>query len=52
MNETIRIQLNDVSFQLKEDHDFDLLQDMGTVFQVFDQQDSGNISSLGLQLMK
>lgn len=38
------MELNDVSFYLKEDHDFDWLREMGEVFQVFDQQDSGNIS--------
>lgn len=31
-------------FELQEDHDFTWLQSLGTVFSVFDQQDSGNIS--------
>ncbi|MEB9982096.1 serine/threonine protein kinase, partial [Bacillus cereus] len=31
-------------FQLKEHHNFDWLIKLGTVFAVFDQQDSGNIS--------
>lgn len=38
------ISLHKVSFQLKEDHDFSWLQNLGTVFAVFNQQDSGNIS--------
>ncbi|UTR07370.1 serine/threonine protein kinase [Alkalihalobacillus sp. LMS6] len=32
------------TFQLKELHDFQWLQSYGTVFNVFDQQDSGNLS--------
>lgn len=35
--------LNGVSFNLKEHFDFSWLQDMGRIFSVFDQQDSGNI---------
>ncbi|HHT7238837.1 MULTISPECIES: serine/threonine protein kinase [Bacillus] len=40
----VEIQLNNVTFQLKEHHNFDWLMKLGTVFTVFDQQDSGNIS--------
>lgn len=38
------ISLRNTSFQVKEAHDFKWLKDLGTVFAVFDQQDSGNIS--------
>jgi serine/threonine-protein kinase len=38
------INLHSVSFQLQEPHKFDWLVNMGEVFAVFDQQDSGNIS--------
>lgn len=44
MSNPVTIQLNNVSFQVREDHDFNWLNDMGDVFCVFDQQDSGNIS--------
>ncbi|MFS0727678.1 serine/threonine protein kinase [Paenibacillus sp. 1P07SE] len=37
-------RLDQVHFKLREPHDFSWLQGMGTVFAVFDQQDSGNIS--------
>ncbi|MDH4421613.1 MULTISPECIES: protein kinase domain-containing protein [Bacillus] len=40
----VEIQLNHVTFQLKERHNFDWLMKLGTVFAVFDQQDSGNLS--------
>ncbi|MED2717011.1 serine/threonine protein kinase, partial [Bacillus thuringiensis] len=40
---SVEIQLNNVTFQLKEYHNFDWLIKLGTVFAVFDQQDSGNI---------
>ncbi|MDR4984506.1 serine/threonine protein kinase [Bacillus cereus] len=40
----VKIQINHVGFQLKEHHNFDWLIKLGTVFAVFDQQDSGNIS--------
>lgn len=40
----VKLQLDHVSFELQEQHDFTWLQSMGTVFCVFDQQDSGNIS--------
>ncbi|WIY63454.1 serine/threonine protein kinase [Bacillus arachidis] len=39
----ITIHLNDVTFQLKEQHDFNWLASLGKIFAVFDQQDSGNI---------
>jgi serine/threonine-protein kinase len=38
------VELDEVSFQLKEAHSFEWLQQVGNVFAVFDQQDSGNIS--------
>ncbi|TFB13031.1 serine/threonine protein kinase [Filobacillus milosensis] len=37
------INLDNVSLQLKEEHNFDWLKLMGEVFCVFDEQDSGNI---------
>ncbi|UHA75739.1 serine/threonine-protein kinase [Paenibacillus sp. 481] len=37
-----------VTFQLKQEHHFSWLSRLGTVFAVFDQQDSGNIS-FGIQ---
>ena len=40
----VEIQINQITFQLKEHHNFDWLLKLGTVFAVFDQQDSGNIS--------
>ncbi|WEG12143.1 serine/threonine protein kinase [Pullulanibacillus sp. KACC 23026] len=39
-----KMKVNDVSFSLKEPHSFDWLMDLGKVFTVFDQQDSGNLS--------
>ncbi|MFK3937123.1 serine/threonine protein kinase [Alkalihalobacillus sp. NPDC078783] len=44
MSQGVTIQMGEVSFQLKEKHDFSWLQKLGTVCHVFDQQDSGNIS--------
>lgn len=44
MSQGVTIQMDEVSFQLKEKHDFSWLQTLGTVCHVFDQQDSGNIS--------
>ncbi|MEK4565507.1 serine/threonine protein kinase [Alkalihalobacillus sp. FSL R5-0424] len=44
MSQGVTIQMDEVSFQLKEKHDFSCLQALGTVCHVFDQQDSGNIS--------
>lgn len=40
----VTITLDQVTFQLQEEHDFNWLKEIGTVFTVFDQQDSGNIS--------
>ncbi|WP_427051079.1 serine/threonine protein kinase [Paenibacillus sp. TC-CSREp1] len=37
-------EIDGVSFGLKEKHDFSWLTPLGTVFRVFDQQDSGNLS--------
>lgn len=42
------IKLDRVSFELQEQHDFTWIQSLGTVFCVFDQQDSGNIC-LGIE---
>jgi serine/threonine-protein kinase len=39
-----KITLHQVSFQLREPHPFNWLTEMGEVFAVFDQQDSGNLS--------
>lgn len=43
-NNLISMTLDKVDFQLQEEHNFDWLKRLGTVFCVFDQQDSGNIS--------
>jgi len=43
MSEFQVIHLGKVSFQLKEKQNFDWLLNMGEVFTVFDEQDSGNI---------
>lgn len=43
MGEFRDIHLGKVSFQLKEKQNFDWLLNMGEVFAVFDEQDSGNI---------
>lgn len=40
----ITIAINKVSFQLQEEHNFFWLKNLGDVFCVFDEQDSGNIS--------
>jgi len=40
----IKFNIDNVSFELQDQHDFTWLQSIGTVFCVFDQQDSGNIS--------
>ena len=40
----VRYIIDNVSFELQEQHDFTWLQSLGSVFCVFDQQDSGNIS--------
>lgn len=44
MSSPIVYQIDQVSFCLKEHLDFSWLSQLGTVFTVFDQQDSGNIS--------
>ena len=41
---SVEIQLNNVTFQLKEYHNFDWLIKLGNRICSFDQQDSGNIS--------
>ncbi|GLX70261.1 hypothetical protein MU1_46070 [Paenibacillus glycanilyticus] len=43
-NDPVTITLDDVTFQLQEEHDFEWVKQWGKVFIVFDQQDSGNIS--------
>lgn len=40
----VKVQLDKVSFELRAEVDFTWLREMGRVFRVFDQQDSGNIS--------
>ena len=42
-SDPITISIDSVTFQLQEPHNFDWLHDLGKVFCVFDQQDSGNI---------
>jgi serine/threonine-protein kinase len=44
MTDQVVHEVDGVSFILKEKHAFDWLTPLGTVFRVFDQQDSGNIS--------
>ncbi|REE94623.1 serine/threonine protein kinase [Paenibacillus taihuensis] len=44
MTDHYRIELHDVKFELQEKHEFHWLEELGHVFAVFDQQDSGNIS--------
>lgn len=39
-----KFRINNVSFELTENHDFDWMNRFGNVFCVFDEQDSGNIS--------
>ncbi len=43
MSELQLIYLDNVSLHLKEKHNFEWLTNMGGVFTVFDEQDSGNI---------
>jgi serine/threonine protein kinase, bacterial len=43
MGEMQVMNLDKVSFHLKEKHNFEWLTNMGEVFSVFDEQDSGNI---------
>ena len=40
----VEIQLNQITFRLKEHQNFDWLTKLGSVFAVYDQQDSGNLS--------
>ncbi|MBP2133496.1 serine/threonine-protein kinase [Methanomicrobium sp. W14] len=40
----VKINLDNVEFQLKESHDFSWISSLGKVFCVFSQNDSGNIS--------
>lgn len=42
-NHYVKHNLDGISFHLQEHMDFSWLQQMGRVFNVFDQQDSGNI---------
>lgn len=44
MTEPIKMTIDNMSFQLLEEHDFSWLAELGQVFVVFDQQDSGNLS--------
>jgi serine/threonine protein kinase len=39
----VKITIDSVTFQLKEGQDFQWLRELGRVFSVFDEQDSGNI---------
>lgn len=43
MNNNKVMTINEVSFRLKEIHDFEWLRNLGDLFCVFDEQDSGNI---------
>lgn len=44
MNKTlVTINIDNISFRLQEIHNFHWLKEIGTVFCVFDEQDSGNI---------
>ncbi|TCP28743.1 hypothetical protein EV207_11655 [Scopulibacillus darangshiensis] len=44
MNELpITLHLDNVTFQLKENQNFEWLSDLGKAFCVFDKQDSGNL---------
>ncbi|MFC9707438.1 serine/threonine protein kinase [Paenibacillus sp. NPDC056933] len=44
MTDTVQLELDGISFELKEPHSFEWITRLGTVFCVFDQQDSGNLS--------
>lgn len=44
MTDAIQLELDGISFGLKEPHSFEWIARLGTVFRVFDQQDSGNLS--------
>ncbi|KPV59713.1 serine/threonine protein kinase [Paenibacillus sp. A3] len=43
-NQSVTVNIDGVSFQLKESHPFEWLRKLGRIFCVFDQQDSGNLS--------
>ncbi|KEQ24526.1 serine/threonine-protein kinase [Paenibacillus tyrfis] len=43
-NHSVTVNIDGISFQLKEPHPFEWLRKLGRVFCVFDQQDSGNLS--------
>ncbi|TVX93538.1 serine/threonine protein kinase [Paenibacillus agilis] len=43
-NNLVTVTLDEVEFQLQNEHDFGWLSKLGRVFKVFDKQDSGNIS--------
>jgi len=43
MSDLHKIKIDNVTFELKEKHNFLWVRDLGEVFAVFDQQDSGNI---------
>ena len=43
-NTSVTIKIDKISFRLRESQNFDWLRNLGKVFCVFDQQDSGNIS--------
>ena len=44
MHDSVDVKIDDVMFRLQEEHNFNWLAKLGRVFEVFDQQDSGNIS--------
>ncbi|KGR78284.1 protein kinase domain-containing protein [Ureibacillus manganicus] len=44
MDNLIDVSVGNMSFQLKEKHNFEWFQEFGSVFMVFSEQDSGNIS--------
>ncbi|WJH36627.1 serine/threonine-protein kinase [Paenibacillus sp. CC-CFT747] len=44
MTNPVTVTLSSVAFPLQEPHDFGWLSELGEVFAVFDQQDSGNLS--------
>lgn len=44
MSQPVKFEIDNVPFELQEQHDFSWLQAFGNVFCVFDQQDSGNLS--------
>ncbi|CAM4479402.1 hypothetical protein PATA110616_20860 [Paenibacillus tarimensis] len=43
LEQTVLVTIDEVTFQLKDRHDFRWLENLGTVFAVFDKQDSGNL---------